>query len=119
MQKNLKTSILIVPSIWQEPFALTALEGVCNGAAVIASKVGGMQEMLEDVGMLINDIDAIKLEKSILSLLENEKTMLEGATKYIQTFKDIPYIFNLGHGVLPETNPEMVKCLVQTVKEYK
>ena len=51
-----KTSILIVPSIWQEPFALTALEGVCNGAAVIASKVGGMQEMLEDVGLLISDI---------------------------------------------------------------
>ena len=70
-----KTSILIVPSIWQEPFALTALEGVCNGAAVIASKVGGMQEMLEDVGMLINDIDAIKLEKSILSLLENENLL--------------------------------------------
>ena len=70
-----KTSILIVPSIWQEPFALTALEGVCNGAAVIASKVGGMQEMLEDVGMLINDIDAIKLEKSILSLLEDENLL--------------------------------------------
>ena len=70
-----KTSILIVPSIWQEPFALTALEGVCNGAAVIASKVGGMQEMLEDVGMLINNIDAIKLEKSILSLLENENLL--------------------------------------------
>tara|TARA_Y100001970_G_scaffold124300_1_gene153921 strand:- start:12 stop:1109 length:1098 start_codon:yes stop_codon:yes gene_type:complete len=70
-----KTSILIVPSIWQEPFALTALEGVCNGAAVIASKVGGMQEMLEDVGMLISDIDAIKLEKSILSLLENENLL--------------------------------------------
>tara|TARA_Y100000588_G_scaffold241134_1_gene255008 strand:+ start:850 stop:1947 length:1098 start_codon:yes stop_codon:yes gene_type:complete len=70
-----KTSILIVPSIWQEPFALTALEGVCNGAAVIASKVGGMQEMLEDVGMLINDIDEIKLEKSIISLLENENLL--------------------------------------------
>ena len=31
-----------------------------------------MQEMLEDVGMLINNIDAFKLEKSILSLLENK-----------------------------------------------
>ncbi|MGB2276062.1 MAG: uroporphyrinogen decarboxylase family protein, partial [Candidatus Poseidoniaceae archaeon] len=26
---------------------------------------------------------------------------------------------NLGHGVLPETNPEMMEYLVQTVKEYK
>ena len=28
-------------------------------------------------------------------------------------------LFNLGHGILPETNPEMVECLVQTVKDYK
>jgi uroporphyrinogen decarboxylase len=40
-------------------------------------------------------------------------------TRYLEIFKDHPYIFNLGHGVLPETNPEMVKNLVQTVKEYK
>ena len=51
------TSILVVPSIWQEPFALTALEGICSGAAVIASKVGGMSEMLEDTGYLIDSID--------------------------------------------------------------
>ena len=67
-----KTSILIVPSIWQEPFALTALEGMCNGVAVIASKVGGMGEMLEDIGLLIDDIDENKLEKSIKKLIENK-----------------------------------------------
>ena len=46
-------------------------------------------------------------------LLKSEKEMLEGATKYIQTFKDIPYIFNLGHGLLPETDPDRVKKLVE------
>ena len=51
------TSILVVPSIWQEPFPLTALEGICSGAAVIASKVGGISEMLEDTGYLIDSID--------------------------------------------------------------
>ena len=42
--------------------------------------------------------------------------MLEGATKYIQIFKDIPYVFNLGHGILPETDPEMVENLIKIVK---
>ena len=52
-------------------------------------------------------------------LLTDQKTLKKEATNFLETFKDHPYIFNLGHGVLPETNPEMVKCLVQTVKEYK
>ena len=39
--------------------------------------------------------------------------------KYLEIFKDHPYIFNLGHGVLPETKPEMVEYLVKTVKEFK
>ena len=38
--------------------------------------------------------------------------------KYLDIFKDHPYIFNLGHGVLPETNPKMMEYLVKTVKDY-
>ena len=30
-----------------------------------------------------------------------------------------PYIFNLGHGVLPETDPNMFEYLVNTVKDYQ
>ena len=52
-------------------------------------------------------------------LLTDKETLKKETIKYLKIFKDHPYIFNLGHGVLPETNPEMVKCLVQTVKEYK
>jgi len=65
-------SILIVPSIWQEPFALTALEGMCSGSAVIASKVGGMREMLEGTGLLIENINEKILEKKIRELIENK-----------------------------------------------
>ena len=32
--------------------------------------------------------------------------------------KDHPYIFNLGHGILPETDPKMVEYLVNIVKEH-
>ena len=52
-------------------------------------------------------------------LLTDKKTLKEEAFKYLETFKDHPYIFNLGHGILPETDPSMVEYLVKIVKEYK
>ncbi len=52
-------------------------------------------------------------------LLKPEREMLEGATKYIKTFKDIPYIFNLGHGLLPETDPDRVKKLIEFYRNYQ
>ena len=51
-------------------------------------------------------------------LLTDKENIKKEATKYLDIFKDHPYIFNLGHGVLPETNPNMMEYLVQTVKNY-
>ncbi|MDC1454279.1 uroporphyrinogen decarboxylase [Pelagibacteraceae bacterium] len=51
-------------------------------------------------------------------LLTDKETLKKEIIKYLDIFKDHPYIFNLGHGILPETNPEMVECLVSTVKNY-
>jgi len=51
-------------------------------------------------------------------LLTDISNLKKQALKYLNIFKDHPYIFNLGHGVLPETNPEMVDYLVKIVKDY-
>ena len=51
-------------------------------------------------------------------LLKSEEEMLKGATKYIETFKDIPYIFNLGHGLLPETDPGRVEKLIEFYRNF-
>ena len=51
-------------------------------------------------------------------LLSDKETLKKEASKYLNIFKDHPYIFNLGHGVLPETDPKMFEYLVKTVKEY-
>jgi len=51
-------------------------------------------------------------------LLTDQQTLKKEATKYLDIFKDHPYIFNLGHGILPETNPDMLEYLVKTVKNY-
>ena len=52
-------------------------------------------------------------------LLTDKDNLKKEIIRYLEIFKDHPYIFNLGHGVLPETNPEMMEYLVQTVREYK
>ena len=52
-------------------------------------------------------------------LLTDKETLKKETIKYLEIFKDHPYIFNLGHGILPETKPEMVEYLVQIVKKYK
>ncbi len=50
-------------------------------------------------------------------LLEDKATLKQEAEKYLKVFKNHPYIFNLGHGVLPETNPNMVEYLIKFIKD--
>jgi uroporphyrinogen decarboxylase len=51
-------------------------------------------------------------------LLTDKETIKKETTKYLDIFKDHPYIFNLGHGVLPETDPSMFEYMVNTVQNY-
>ena len=51
-------------------------------------------------------------------LLSNEKEIIKEAKKYLDIFKGLPYIFNLGHGLLPETDPDKVSKLIKFYREY-
>ena len=51
-------------------------------------------------------------------LLKSEEDIIERATKYIQAFKEIPYVFNLGHGLLPETDPDKVDKLIKFYRNF-
>ena len=51
-------------------------------------------------------------------LLADKDDLKKEATKYLDIFKDHPYIFNLGHGILQESTPEMVEFFVSSVKNY-
>ena len=74
------------------------------------------------------EVDPIKISKNIKIpvqggmdpkvLLTDKENLKKEAKKYLDIFKDHPYIFNLGHGVLPETDPDMMDCLVKIVKDY-
>ena len=74
------------------------------------------------------EVDPVKIEKEVdipvqggmdpKILLTDKDTLKKEVIKYLDIFKNHPYIFNLGHGVLPETNPNMMDYLVKTVKNY-
>ena len=51
-------------------------------------------------------------------LLTDKEKLKKEIIKYLDIFKDHPYVFNLGHGVLPDTDPNMMDYLVKTVKDY-
>ena len=52
-------------------------------------------------------------------LLTDKINLKNEVEKYLATFKDHPYIFNLGHGILPETKIDLVKELIDIVRNYK
>ena len=51
-------------------------------------------------------------------LLTDKENLKKEVNKYLNIFNDHPYIFNLGHGILPETDPQMMDYLVKMVKDY-
>tara|TARA_Y100000590_G_scaffold79926_1_gene88726 strand:- start:356 stop:1303 length:948 start_codon:yes stop_codon:yes gene_type:complete len=52
-------------------------------------------------------------------LLGEKEEIKKNIDKYLNAFKDYPYIFNLGHGVLPETKPETIEYVIQTIRSKK
>ena len=52
-------------------------------------------------------------------LLSDKDTIKKNTEKYLNIFKDYPYIFNLGHGVLPEIKPETIEYVIQIVRKKK
>ena len=52
-------------------------------------------------------------------LLSSKQKILDSVNNYLKIFSDYPYIFNLGHGILPNTNPETVDYIVKIVRNEK
>ena len=53
------------------------------------------------------------------TLLSDKEKIKKTVERYLNVFIDYPYIFNLGHGVLPETKPEIIDYVVNIVRNRK
>jgi len=49
-------------------------------------------------------------------LLTDKEKKKKNTENYLNIFSDYPYIFNLGHGVMPETKPETIEYVTQIVR---
>jgi glycosyltransferase involved in cell wall biosynthesis len=69
----IECSLMIVPSIWQEPLGLVVLEGLACGVPVVASAVGGIPEMIDQGrnGLLVPASDSGALAAAIDGILGN------------------------------------------------
>ncbi len=68
-----RSDIMLMPSLWQEPFALVTAEAMARGLPVIASDVGGTAERIQHGvnGLLVKPGDERALASAITQLLEN------------------------------------------------
>ena len=49
-------------------------------------------------------------------LLTDKEKIKKTTENYLNIFSDYPYIFNLGHGVMPETKPKTIEYIIQIVR---
>jgi glycosyltransferase involved in cell wall biosynthesis len=61
--------IMVVPSIWEEPFGVVALEGIAGGCAVVASRGGGLPEAAGPCGILFPNGDVAALAQALKDVL--------------------------------------------------
>jgi len=81
--------VMVVPSIWAEPFGVVALEGLAAGCAVVASSGGGLPEAVGPCGMLFPNGDAEALAaalKELLTSLPRRERLLAERSQHLEQF---------------------------------
>lgn len=68
--------ILVIPSMWEEPFGCVAIEGMAMGVPIIATKSGGLSEIVtENNGFLVEKNDNV-----VNNIYEKLKLLIEDET---------------------------------------
>jgi glycosyltransferase involved in cell wall biosynthesis len=76
-------SVVVVPSMWPEPFGIVGIEAMSYGKPVVAFRVGGIPEWLEDnvTGFLVTPHDVNQMAEKIEFLLEHPDVAREMGMK--------------------------------------
>ena len=74
-----EADICVVPSVWEEPFGMVALEAMSAGRPVVASRVGGLQHIVREnqTGLLCAPGNARELAERMGSLLDDPERRRE------------------------------------------
>lgn len=84
-----RAAVVVVPSLWPEPFGRAALEAMACGTPVVASAVGGLPEVIGDAGVLVPPGDAGALAAALATVLQVPAGYgAAGRVRYLSRFDD-------------------------------
>ncbi|KAB8317539.1 glycosyltransferase family 4 protein [Tolypothrix campylonemoides VB511288] len=61
--------IMVVPSLWDEPFGIVALEGIACGCVVVGSEGGGLKDAIGPCGVTFPNSNVERLTQTLFDLL--------------------------------------------------
>ena len=67
--------IMVVPSLWDEPFGIVALEGIACGCVIVASSGGGLKDALGPCGTTFPNGNVQALTETLVHLLSHPKKL--------------------------------------------
>ncbi|HEY7030765.1 MAG TPA: glycosyltransferase family 4 protein [Thermomicrobiales bacterium] len=103
----------IVPSIWPEPFGIVLIEAMASGRPVVASRIGGIPDVVDDeqTGLLVPPADPRALRDAIARLLsdcELRRRMGQEATRRVDRFREatvVPRIEQIYQDAIASRHP--------------
>ncbi|MCF7872924.1 MAG: glycosyltransferase [Candidatus Omnitrophica bacterium] len=106
-----KAKLLVAPSLVQEAFGRVVVEAAACGTPVIATKVGGFQEIIDDKkdGLLVPPANSDLLSEAILKLINDpdlSKDMALKARTKVETHYTMDKILNSLEGIYEKTVKE-------------
>ncbi len=85
MLEELSTAeMVVVPSVWPEPFGRVAVEAMAAGKPVIVSPYGALPEVVGDGGIVVRDFNERKLRNAIMELHEDASLRDEMSRKALK-----------------------------------
>lgn len=74
---NESAAIAVVPSKWDEPFGRTALEALAGGAALVSSTHGGLNDVVGDAAVRLDDVTDAAITGALQDLMDHSARRAE------------------------------------------
>ena len=76
--------VMVVPSLWNEPFGVVALEGIACGCVIVGSEGGGLKEAIGPCGVIFPNGDCGALAARLYDLLTSPQSLAQYRHKAVE-----------------------------------